>query len=216
MITHISAPATQAGRQLEMTDEQERLCKVLYRKMEDGRYIFDGLWEPEDNGDDGVERIAVPLRSVIGDPEDYDMTATFANIIGSARDPKPGKKSWREVMHNNGIDCSACATDGGFYNPDDGSCFETITCKSEEKYLVGGHVTFGRYNQRTKDIKGTTVYLLPICKEHNSICEYSHPAPGEREPGTGFYMKPKAPGKVLTLLKYFQRPEEKTDTPPMP
>ena len=216
MITHISAPATQAGRQLKMTDEQERLCKVLYRKMEDGRYIFDGLWEPEDNGDDGVERIAVPLRSVIGPVVGYAMTATFANIIKSSDDPKPVSDSWIEVMRQHKIDCSACATDGGFYDPNSGNCFETITCKTGETYLVAGHVTFGTRNQHTKDIKGTTVYLLPICKKHNSTCKYSHPAPGEKEPGTGFYMRPKAPGKVLTLLKYFQCSEEKTDTPPMP
>lgn len=206
MLKHVFSPATEAGRQLELTYEQEHLCKVLYRKTENGRYMFDGLWEPAGDYGDGAERIAVPLRSVIGPVVGYAATDTFANIIGSAKDPRRVSDSWIEVMRKHHIDCSSCATDGGFYDPGTGACLGTIVCKAGANDLVAGHVTFGIYNQHTEDIKGSTVYLLPICKKHNSTQRYSHPVQGKKEHGAGFYMKPKAAGQVLTLYKYFQLP----------
>jgi hypothetical protein len=199
---HIYLPSTEAGKSLKLTNEQENLCKVVYKKTDDPKiYRFHDLWNPINDYDEDC--IIVPVRSVFGSVQGYASGMEFANIIGSNLDPDPSS-SWLTLLTNNGIACTECVTDGNFYDPSNNTKYDKnksgakCECSTGSSNMVGGHVLLGQ-TIATQVVSGGTVNLLPICKHHNSyVC-----GNGAGD-GTGFYMKTKSAGKYILLNNYLQ------------
>jgi hypothetical protein len=193
MNRHILLEQTEEGKTLNLSFEQEHNCKVVYKKSEEeGKYSFNSLWEPEHEYSD--EYLIVPLRSVFDSIFDYQQNWVFANIVGSSGDPKHSYESWKALLENHGVDCSNCATDEKFYISSNDMVDPSKHCGG---IILGGHVVLGRKNESPP--KGSTVYLIPICHNHNS-CSTA----GGSGPGTGFYMKTRTNGKAICLRSYFQ------------
>lgn len=201
MNRHITLPSTKEGEQLKLTPEQEKLCKVVYRKHkeEDNSYVFHEIWNPD--VDYSNDYIILPVRSTFGGTTPYTPTQPFANIIGSTKDPHPpgSGSSWLDLFRANKIPCDQCVTDGYFYDQKDlkgKTYYKDYSCGGG---MVGGHVVADFYNDSPKI--GSTVYLIPICHNHNSCStDYSG------NPGSGFYMLPKSIGTAIILTNYFQLP----------
>lgn len=200
-INHL--PHTEFGASLNLNEEQEKMCKVVYKLSEKypDRYIFHELWNPEKDYSD--EYVILPVRSIdaqkISRPAGYE----FSNIVDSKNDPKVGEKSWLELLRNNGIACDCCKTDGNFYNPNDGTAFKTkkngepLNCSNN---IVGGHVYPGRYNVKFDKKDHETVELVPICSHHNT---YS--LGDGNGTGKGFFMKLGQSMNILQLINYLNR-----------
>jgi len=196
---HIYLTSTEAGESLKLTQEQEHLCKVVYKKTDDPPiYRFHDLWNPINEYSE--EYIIVPFRSVFGGVQAYAPGKEFANIIGSNLDPNPSP-SWLNLLKDNGIDCAKCVTDGNFYDPSNNNKYDKnksgAQCECSSN-MVGGHVLLGQ-KIATQVVSGGTVNLLPICKHHNSyVC-----GNGVGN-GTGFYMKTRSVGKCIILNNYLE------------
>lgn len=208
-------PHTEFGAKMNLTEEQEKNCKVVYRLSEEEPdvYVFDGLWDSEATYPD--ECIIVPLRSTAVNKSNRPDGYIFSNVIDSKNDPKPHDPSsedpkvkysnWLKVFEDNGINYDGCKTDGNFYSPKDDHAFTPqeagkteLTCNSS---MVGGHVIPGKIAQEVQE--GENVELIPICSHHNSyaIHEQSEATNGN---GTGFYMKLEGPTDILELIGYFR------------
>lgn len=200
-INHL--PHTEFGATLNLDEEQEKMCKIVYKLSEKypDRYVFYGLWNPEKDYSD--EYVILPIRSTaakkISKPAGYE----FANIIDSKYDPKIKGQSWLALLSSNGIACNCCMTDGRFYNPKDGTVFTTkkdggaLACNT---WMVGGHVYPGRQNVKFDAFQRETVELIPICSHHNSYSLGDGNGNGE-----GFFMKLKQNMDILQLENYMNR-----------
>lgn len=202
IINHL--PHTEFGASLNLNEEQEKMCKVVYKLSEEypDRYVFHGLWNPEKDYSD--EYVILPIQSTAFDVIPEQAGHEFANIVGSKDDPTIGNNSWIELLSANNIDCKHCATDGKYYNPEDGTAFTTkrdgkpLICDNEK--IIGGHVYPGKYNVKPKKEDQETVELIPICSHHNS---YSL-GKGDGN-GKGFFMKLGHNMNILQLKKYLNR-----------
>lgn len=200
-INHL--PHTEFGATLILNEEQEKMCKVVYKLSEEypDRYVFHGLWNPEKDYSD--EYVILPIRSTSADPIFKPAGYEFSNIVNSSNDPKIGGKSWLALLSANGIACDCCKTDGKFYNPKDGTAFITkkdggaLNCSTD---MIGGHVYPGRYNVEPKKKDQATVELVPICSHHNT---YS--LGNGNGTGKGFFMKLGQSMYILQLKKYLNR-----------
>lgn len=199
---HIYLPSTEAGESLKLTQEQEHLCKVVYKKTDDPKiYRFYDLWNPIN--DYNEEYIIVPVRSVFGSFQAYKPGKEFANIIGSNLDPNPSS-SWLTLLKDKNIDCTECVTDGNFYDPSSNTKYDKnksgakCECSTGSLNMVGGHVLLGQ-KIATQVVSGGTVNLIPICKHHNSyVCGNG------TGNGTGFYMKTRSKGECILLNNYLK------------
>lgn len=200
MNNHVYFKATPHGEKLELTYEQEHCCKLVYKKNPNGKgYFYHGYWNIEENVDYSDEYVIVPLRSVYAGKASYSPYDIFANVIGSDPDPRHGYNSWISLFRQKNIPCSVCATDGYFYDSGDESArmvFNNVYCNNSSG-IVGGHVI----NEFDADSvqSGGTVYLLPICKHHNSYC-----LDGTGKNGSGFFMMPSTYGEVIILSNYLE------------
>lgn len=200
-INHL--PHTEFGATLQLNEEQEKMCKVVYKLSEQypDRYVFHGLWDPERNYPD--EYVILPIQSTAFGKIHKTQGYVFANIIKSKDDPLIDGKAWIRLLSDNQIDCSSCMTDGNFYNPLDDQPFtqaqtgKDMTCTTS---LKGGHVYPGKQNVEFSKEARATVELIPICSRHNSY------ALGRgKGNGTGFYMKLKQDMDILQLENYLNR-----------
>lgn len=200
MNRHVYMSPTESGLSLNLTHEQEHQCKVVYKKSEsdDAKYIFFELWNPA--RDYSEDYIIVPLRSSFGGVEKYDSGQLFSNIIGSTYDPHPKGYSgpWIDLLKAKGINCDKCVTDGYFYKPSDHSGGTYFTDYKCDTTMVGGHVLESFNNESPAE--GSTVYLVPICHNHNSCTTDT-----SGKNGSGFYMITKSSGKAIVLENYKQR-----------
>ena len=186
----IETPDVENG--LELTLEQEHMCKVVYKKdttNSDDGYFFHSLWNPEQDYDD--EHIIVPLRSTDARVVTWEAGTEFANVIDSTYDPKRvngyENKYWKELYGLMTGECNTqCATDRVFY---DSVTREPKTGKSCKKPIVGGHVIRGQ--NACKIAAGSNeVFILPICQSHNS--------------SKGIFMRLSRPRQVVCLQGYMQ------------
>lgn len=206
-------PHTLEGAKLQLTDEQENFCKVVYKKKDDhDRACFFGLWNPEKEYSD--EYLIVPFRSVYNNlTKEYPIGTTFANVEGSTDDKKhmpsiSGSNTWigllGEAYKKEGADYSVtacCAEENTIYKSEDNT---KITFSDERKGckgdIVGGHVLL-EVTRSASESRGGTVYLLPICKAHNTDRRCGGP-------GTGYYMKLQYPMKAVILTRYLEDAEK--------
>lgn len=197
---HVLLPPTEEGKKLELTYEQEHLCKIVYKKTEDGEgYAFYGLWDPEQDITDPGEYIVAPLRSSYKGTFDYPKNASFANVIGSKDDHSSDHKSWIQVLTNilGPAATATCVMEDGYYLPNDTT--ETLLREKGEKHfcrgiMVGGHVIEGTVSHDLP--KNSDAHILPICNRHNTYNKING------ETGQGYYMKTKAEGSGIVVSGY--------------
>lgn len=198
MTRQIFLGSTPEGARLNLTYEQEHICKLVYKRDETNLnlYLFTGFWDPAEEYPN--DQVVVPLRSVFGGTRQYQNNQVFANIIGSTSDPRPHScTSWLDLLRQNGISCEKCVTDRYFYDPRDQSgrtYFVNYWCGGG---LVGGHVV-GDF-ENAAPAAGGTVYLIPICHNHNSCCTDK-----TGRNGSGFFMMPEAAGTAVVLNNYLR------------
>lgn len=190
-------PVTAAGANLKLTEEQENLCRVVYRNTEENRYIFFELWKPEKEY--SGEFVIVPLRSVYkGITAPYPAGTRFANIIGSSHDNRPVGK-WIEVLQQHfpaSYRTDICCTDGFIYDSTTvtdqpylgevtifGHRVQSFQCGGS---ICGGHILANATNA-SEVVPGSEILLFPICTNHNIACLNTH------QWGAGFYMRLAAP-----------------------
>ncbi|MGN0684449.1 MAG: hypothetical protein ACI4JY_12300 [Oscillospiraceae bacterium] len=182
-------PVSNKCAALELTEEQEKYCRVVYKLDDEDGASFAGFWNPEEEYSD--EYVILPLRSTGATPYPVSAGTQFANVIGSTNDPRIGGNTWIKLWEdvaNGGNDASCCCTDGKFYNLGVSGC-------SPKGTLKGGHVILNA-TVASKIDPGGDVYILPICSRHNSYR-------GPQGPGTGYYMKLDKDTTALILKGYF-------------
>jgi len=107
-----------------------------------------------------VARIQFIVFSTYVGTVTWKANTTFANVIGSTDDPKvPGYTSWIELWAykcNKGNDTDTCSSLNYFSQEPNRKCAGTI---------IGGHVIPGTTAKKMN--KGDTVYIYPICHDHN-------------------------------------------------
>lgn len=195
-------PHTVEGAKLELTQEQEEFCKVVYKLDDEGGAVFTEFWNPDEKYSD--EYAVVPLRSVYDDIEVFSANTCFANIIGSTGDPHPrGYLSWVRLWAdaaNDGVRPVNCCTDNAFYSDSSEELyyFGRVTNPECGGILVGGHVIMGA-TEAERVARGSNIYLLPICSKHNIAyvdgCRW----------GAGFFMKLANDTVAVRLKNYLQR-----------
>ena len=203
----IETPDVENG--LELTLEQERMCKVVYKKdttNSDDGYFFHSLWNPEQDYDD--EYIIVPLRSTNAQAVPWGAGKEFANVIGSTYDPKQVPEYINEHWINLykrivRIAHTVCATDGYFYNSSDEEPLDSVDYPCSG-VIVGGHVVQGQTARAGMPGSNDDVFIVPICNNHNTK---NYPKSTPKNPvdtGAGFFMKLKEDVEVLQLSGYMQ------------
>lgn len=215
-------PVSENCGSLELTEEQEKNCRVVYKLDDEGGAYFSGLWDPDVEYSD--EYVIVPLRSTGGKVNTIRWKTNFANVIGSKDDPKPpGQTSWISYWKSlTGESGSSCSTDGKFYYMN--GAYEmsyanifypeeiagqhvdetTVTAKCSET-IVGGH-TIINTKAATPVPPGGKVYIIPICDKHN-LCHTTI----FNNWGTGFYMKLKNHTKAIELQGYLSNVKDYID-----
>ncbi len=166
-LKHINPTSTLRGAQLELSDEQMKKCKVLYRHIENGLHGFAGIYDPDipdEKYPDGL--IALPLTSVYNRMELLEKNRDIYNVIGSTKDPwynkeynhhEPWISIWERKIQKEGYqDKKECYVKG---SGDD--CSECI---------IGGHMVLNKSEIEPlkiySDVDGV-VYIVPICSSHN-------------------------------------------------
>lgn len=177
-------PHTDEGAKLELTQEQEDFCKVVYKLDNEGGATFAGFWNPAKEYSD--EYAVVPIRSIYCGTDPIQSNTEFANVLGSSSDSIPeGYKYWLKLWvdkANEGKpyrDC--CCTDHSFYSPANNTKYTSVyydvwnndlhrwdktnataNCSGN---LVGGHII--KSKSSSSPSTGDDVYILPICDKHN-------------------------------------------------
>lgn len=192
---HIFLEATEEGKALNLTFEQEHTCKVVYKPAKDGNgYVFSELWDVRPQSTYPDDHIIVPVRSVYEGTFSYRANDIFANIIGSKDDHCPAS-SWIQLLIDQGINCSQCVMDNTFYDSRDHTgrtYFKDYQCGNG---IIGGHLINSFEADTVR--KGASVLMLPICHNHNSCC-----TDNTGRNGSGFYMMPKKAGIGIRLKGY--------------
>ena len=196
MNKHLFMEASEEGKKLDLTYELEHLCQLVYKKSEDGKgYVFAESWNPET--DYSEEHLIVPLKSVFEGTFNYSTNDVFANVIGSTSDPCSSSSSWIQLFRDKKIKCDSCVMEDCFYDSKDKTAKTYFTDYHCGGGIIGGHVVKGTKAQTLP--KGSIVYLMPICHNHNSCCTDT-----TGQNGSGFFMMPQTSGKGIRLKGYFQ------------
>ncbi len=207
-------PHTKHGAQLNLTEEEKFMCRVVYKPSENNPKIYKpyALWDPETEYPEDC--IAIPIQSTYGGLDDeYPEGTTFVNVLGSSRPtPDPmahlnGSNSWIALIQEaykieaekpGGKVYSAdscCAETDTIYDSDTGNPVDGFFCCDR---MVGGHVLMNKTKAAEGEDNGT-VNLLPICQLHNIS-----KACGDHQ-GDGYYMKLNRAMKPLILNNYQHR-----------
>ena len=159
----ISLPDTLQGTDLILTEEQEEICKVLYRNINDNLYEFAGFYDPEvpnKEYPDGL--IALSVKSVLRDVRYLNAGTRIWNVVGSTGDP------WYSNLHPIWVDIWENELRKRHY-PHIRKCYVEArpNVKCPNMSIYGGHVVL------TNDTSpgygdDNTVYIVPICSSHNN------------------------------------------------
>lgn len=162
-LEHISKQPTSKGKELSLTAEQEKNCKVLYRKNEDNLYEFAGFYDPDIPDEDYPDGfIALCVNSVFGGIERLEKGTAVYNVIGSTHDPWNNIKNpswiaiWEQQLKEKG-------------HPNDKKCYVAgsagIFCNNS---IYGGHVVKQVQDTRPSPGVNGIVHIVPICNAHNN------------------------------------------------
>lgn len=211
-------PHTEEGAKLILTEEQERLCRVVYRLDKDGGASFAGLWNSKNEYTS--EYIIAPIRSVfLGSRQDINRGTNFANILMSSKDPRPKEfdkvqiNSWLDILRYVGCNVDECCATNEIYDCETNEIIESIVAyqndrsgepildifKCNNNYMDGGHVLINaKFPEEV--LEDTTVYLLPICHPHNTTFR------SILDPrwGADYYMKLKQNTTAAMLFAYLK------------
>lgn len=161
-LLHIEPPCTCEGEKLKLTSEQEKNCKVLYRKIDGNLYEFEGLYNPDiadEEYPDGL--IALPLRSVDGGAHTFNVGDSVWNVKNSTGDFWEG-----EVCHN-----WLAVWKEHFTTENSQKCYVAGSVRPNGKsYCNGSYVGGHMIATETQPKKGDDgkVYIIPICSAHNN------------------------------------------------
>ena len=206
---------TESGVKLDLTSEQEELCRVVYRRHDEEKniFIFDSLWLPE--AEYSYNHIIVPIRSTYdGLSDEYPAGTCFANVEGSGHDPQyhnpysPAGMQWkiswialiRKAYNGTNYSCTSCCANQTVYKSADNTSF-IISCSS---FMHGAHVLLGSTESKDPLKTKDAVFLLPLCSNHNTYSEITG------HYGTGYYMKLNRNMKAVKLRGYMKEPEPGT------
>lgn len=200
-LTHMEH--TEEGAKLMLTEEQEKNCRVVYRRSEEDpeHFVFAGLWNSEQEYPD--DHVIVPLRSVYdGLSREYNAETAFVNVLGSSKDPRPSDvTSWIDLITSKlsgYITNTCCAQRDKNYDIRTDNKID-MKCTNGGFDVVGGHVLIG--TKIPKHVgEGGKVWLLPICHAHNTGAES----------GGGYYMKLGRVMKAVGLKDYLKRSQVET------
>lgn len=163
-------PFTEEGKKLKLSDEDRERFRLVYKREGDG-WILHDIYEK--GGEYGDDCIVVPLESTLAGNAYFEKGQEFANVKGSAHDPKPqGYNSWIDLWGqlSGTTPPYHCCTDGMMYSSDGKmKCMNSLN-----KKMIGGHVIKGKNS--TIVVEGEIVYIVPICEPHNLMA-------------SGYYMK---------------------------
>lgn len=202
----VTLPSTEFGAELERDGSEE--FRVVYRPSERNPdfYIYHDLWYPEEDYPDGY--IAVPFGSVYGGKQTFAAGTVFANVEGSTDDPIPTPyPSWRQLMIAKISNCNTCCAETNtIYSSATGQRDTRFQCTNGGKekpdrdwkkgiWMQGAHVLMNETSSR-KPPEGATVYMLPLCKNHNIYSAISG------KYGTGYFMKLRRAQEVITLTGF--------------
>lgn len=168
-LKHINPKSRLMGAQLELTDEQKKNCKVLYRHIKNGLHEFAGMYNPDipdEKYPDGI--IALPLTSVYNSMQLLSEGQIIYNVKGSTRDPwynkeYPLHKAWTEIWQKK-------ITKEGY--DDKLECYVQESEAECKGTIIGGHIVLKESEIKPEeaypvgDINGV-VYIVPICSSHN-------------------------------------------------
>lgn len=212
---------TDAAKKLDLSSDFIKNFKLVYKKTEDidsdgnNLYRYAGVYEL--GIDYGDECMILPVTSVFEGGEKFTAGTCFANILGSSGDvgydADHSRKSWKQFARMLGISWECHAQENMFYDyitkkPTKDKSFDCndrdISGNVIEACVVGGHVIMNC--ERPKEVRdNSTVYIVPICKHHNSKClkhldaNNHNSTPGN---GNGFFMKLKDDTNVIKVSGY--------------
>lgn len=209
-IKFLSLPNTEEEMALNLASDRSEEIWVVYKPSERNRdfYEYHRLWDYETEYPD--DYVAVPIGSVYGGKQFFSAGTKFANVEGSTDDPKPDNlRSWRKVMQQYNLSDykTCCAELNTIYRSSDKSTDERFRCTNggveyydrnhieNSIWIHGAHVLMNAESSSTV-IKGGSVYLLPLCKEHNTYDKITGTY------GTGYFMKLKRRQEVMILNNF--------------
>ncbi len=141
--------------------EELKSLKLKYRKNEDGRYEFAGLYDENEDGEYQIgDTIAVPITSQYVGTWQFNKGTPVWNVIGSKGDICIGHRGswiqlWESFTPEHNRKCYVCK------DPD--------KCPHRCNTLVGAHLVTDPYSVRP--VKGDPnhfIYIIPICNSMNN------------------------------------------------
>lgn len=181
--------------------------QIVYKKAPGSdNYVFAGEYFPDNDGISPEEdAIIVPVSSVYVGTTTWNANDEFSNLLGSS-DDKPHDignvtSTWHKLADKANIPWLCHAERNKFYDCFSGSQVtnsggKTYACDTS---YVGGHVHKGRMPGTENDY--STIYVLPICHNHNSMCvNHGGTTPGN---GNGFFMRLDHNTPVLKMTGYW-------------
>lgn len=165
-LKHINPPYTLMGAKMELTDEQKKNCKVLYKHLGDGLYEFAGLYNPDIPDEDYPDDIVVlPIRSIFNSVQMLRANTRIWNVVGSTNDHRP-------VEYDSWIDMWEEKVNEAGYGDVARECYvrerDRATCNGN---IIGGHVVVDQKLLIPPRSADGVVYLVPICRRHNKSSE---------------------------------------------
>ena len=168
-LKHINPKPMLMGAQLELTAEQKKNCKVLYRHIKNGLHEFAGMYDPDipdEKYPDGI--IALPLTSVYNSMKLLKKGQAIYNVEGSTHDPWYNKnyplhpawiEIWKRKIKKEGYD-------------DELECYVKESESGCKGLIIGGHIVLNESEIKPKEAYpvgdiDAVVYIVPICNLHN-------------------------------------------------
>ncbi len=209
-IKFLTLPNKEEERAQKLTQDNSETLWVVYKPSERNSdfYEYHCLWDSETEYPDDC--VAVSIGSVYGGKQFFPAGTCFANVEGSTKDPKPDNlRSWRKVMQDYKLSnyTTCCAELNTIYLSSDKNVVEGFRCTNRgEEYIDrsdisnsiwihGAHVLMGAQSSSTV-VKGSSVYLLPLCAAHNTYDNITGKF------GTGYFMKLKRRQEVMKLNNF--------------
>lgn len=217
-INHIELPPTEAGAKIKAALGDIAEPRIVYKRtIEDGQELwrFHSLYT--EDAEETEEYITVPLTSVYEGTEPWDAGDDFANVLGSTGDygydeDEQVQRGWKEFAEMAGISWECHAETDSFFDSENGQLITggKYTCNDRDQEqevlsnrVCGGHVIPGTNAMSLE--KGSSLYVIPICKHHNSVnLPHIDPDGTNRTPGNGngFFMRLKDDTDVIKISAY--------------
>lgn len=171
---------TSSGQSIILTKEQEEICKVIYRKTENG-YVLCGLYNPEIPDKDYPDGLtAFSVRSSFNGYAQLAGGTSVFNVNGSSDDRfiiggDTSSDSWIKIWEDNitaydaWLDRTAPLPNNQKHNHHTRQSYVNAMFGRKDTALVGGHICTSKAEQNP--VEGGRCLLLPIYKYLNSMRE---------------------------------------------